>query len=71
MIAHPDGFSIYNNNGRHKVLKERKLHELKLKSHEYIKMNLNFAQVFKLLQSFVYLKGCILKPVLVATSFEA
>jgi hypothetical protein len=23
MIAHPDGFSIYNNNGRHKVLKER------------------------------------------------
>jgi hypothetical protein len=65
MIVHPDGFSIYNNNGRHKLLKKSVPLYIKKKC-EYINVTHKVAQAFKL-RAF---QGCLSKPVQVATSFE-
>jgi hypothetical protein len=46
MIVHPDGFSISNNNGRHKLLKKRLPYIFK--KYEYINVTLKVAHAFKL-----------------------
>lgn len=47
MIVHPDGFSINNNNGRHKLQKKRLTLYIK-KKYECVHVTLKFAQAFKL-----------------------